>query len=877
MFHPESFDRIVCAKLPNAHSELYLFSLVVKHMMHGPCGLLNPTCPCMKKNSCKYNYPKEYSEAIKFGTNSYPIYRRRNDNHVINIRGSQLDNRWVVPYNPYLLAKFNCHINVEICSTIQAVKYIYKYIYKGHDKILYTLLGDEHDHIIDEAKNFQAARWISPPESIWRIFDFDLNNVHPAAICLPIHLENEQVVTFAANQSLFSIVNNPTFKKTMLTQFFFMNKYNSYAQSLNCLYVEFPEYFTWHNDSKEWEPRKKTEVIGRIFSCRPSDCEKFYLKLLLMRVRKPSSFKDLRTVNEVTFTTFREAALTLGLIESDNTAEMCIAEASCYLMPHALRQLFATVLVFCCPKNPPQLWLKFQDFLSKFHDFLSKFQDFLSEDFARNKALTPKMISHKVLDIVDNYLHSMGKKLEDFFHTSKDVGLDFNDRLVKDLQSERNICIPKEDLLAVEQLNTKQKSAYTQILYHVRNELASAFFIDGPGGTGKTFLYRALLATIRSNGDIAIATATSGVAASLLPGGRTSHSRFKIPLEESNIKSCSISKQSTLATLIRLAKLIIWDEATMARRDVIEKFNEMLQDIMKSNLLFGDKAPKNMRALSDSLFSSWLLKIGDGIENTNENNEIQIPSRINIPFTDDITSLYALIDEVFPNINDLDSNLSSFVKRAILTARNEFVHEINDVLINKFSSVEMTYFSCDENTSECVIPDQEALFHCSTPQGLPPHKLTLKINSPIILLLNINPAEGLCNGTRLLCKGFNKNVIYAEISVGTHAGKPVFIPRITLESPHDDFSSIPFKRKQFPIRLCYAMTINKAQGQTLDFVGIYLKEPVFSHGQLYVALSRAKNIDQIKVLIRPSTPLVQSTNYTKNVVYREVLDDAHPH
>ncbi|XP_075507536.1 uncharacterized protein LOC142544366 [Primulina tabacum] len=360
MFHPESFDRIVCPELPDAHTEPYLFSLVVKHMVHGPCGLLNPACPCMKKNSCKYNYPKDYSEATKYGTNSYPIYRRHDDRHVINIRGSQLDNRWVVPYHPYLLAKFNCHINVEICSTIQAVKYIYKNIYKGHDKILYTLLGDEQDPVVDETKNFQAARWISPPESIWRIFGFDLNHLHPAIICLPVHLENEHVVTFAANQAL-----------------------------------------------------------------------------------KPSSFKDLRTIKEVTYTTFRDDALTLGLIESDNTAEMCIEEAACYLMPHALRKLFAIVLVFCCPKNSIQLW--------------SKFQDFLSKDFAQNRDLTPKMINHRVLDIVDNNLRSMGKKLEDFFHTDKDMSLDFDDRLAKDLQTECDIYVPAEDLLAVEQLNVEQK------------------------------------------------------------------------------------------------------------------------------------------------------------------------------------------------------------------------------------------------------------------------------------------------------------------------------------------------------------------------------------------------------------------------------------
>ncbi|XP_075497638.1 uncharacterized protein LOC142537814 [Primulina tabacum] len=220
----------------------------------------------------------------------------------------------------------------------------------------------------------------------------------------------------------------------------------------------------------------------------------------------------------------------------------------------------------------------------------------------------------------------------------------------------------------------------------------------------------------------------------------------------------------------------------MDRRDFIEKFNEMLQDIMDSNLLFGGKIvvfggdfrqalpvilkstkediidssivmsplwnqlnkiklQKNMRALSDSIFSSWLLKIGDGVENANENNEIRIPSHIDIPFSDDRASLNTLIDMVFPNINDSDLDFSSFVKRAIITTRNEFFHEINDVLINKFPGEETTYYNCDENTSDCVIPDQEDLFHYLTPQGLLPHKLTLKINSAIILLRNINPTE----------------------------------------------------------------------------------------------------------------------------------------
>ncbi|XP_073283242.1 uncharacterized protein [Primulina huaijiensis] len=154
-----------------------------------------------------------------------------------------------------------------------------------------------------------------------------------------------------------------------------MNKYNDYAKELNCLYVEFLEYFTWHSDSKEWEPQKRNEVIGRIFSFRPSNGEKFFLKSLLLHARKPTSFRDLRTINGRTFTTFREAAQMLGLMENDSTSDMCMEEATAYLMPSALRQLFATILVYCNPINPMHLW--------------SKFEGFLSQDFEQNHTFTP--------------------------------------------------------------------------------------------------------------------------------------------------------------------------------------------------------------------------------------------------------------------------------------------------------------------------------------------------------------------------------------------------------------------------------------------------------------------------------------------------------
>ena len=102
------------------------------------------------------------------------------------------------------------------------------------------------------------------------------------------------------------------------------------------------------------------------------------------------------------------------------------------------------------------------------------------------------------------------------------------------------------------------------------------FFVDGPGGIGKTYLYKALLAKVRSMDLITIATATSGIAASIMPSGRTAHSRFKIPIKLSDNSICNFTKQSRTAALLRTASLIIWDEVAMTRRQAVETLDRSL-------------------------------------------------------------------------------------------------------------------------------------------------------------------------------------------------------------------------------------------------------------------------------------------------------------
>jgi glutathione peroxidase-family protein len=132
---PKQYDRLICAELPDKVKCPLLYKMVTKHMMHGPCGQFNPNLSCSKGcTSCKNNYPRPFNKATVQGKDSYPLYQRREDDCKEMVRKHKMDNRWVVPYNPYLLQYFNCHINVETCGSIKTVKYLFKYIYKGHGK-----------------------------------------------------------------------------------------------------------------------------------------------------------------------------------------------------------------------------------------------------------------------------------------------------------------------------------------------------------------------------------------------------------------------------------------------------------------------------------------------------------------------------------------------------------------------------------------------------------------------------------------------------------------------------------------------------------------------------------------------------------------------
>ena len=884
--HADDIDSLISAQIPDPEEEPELYEIIKSCMIHGPCGHLNERSPCMKDGQCSKNFPKQFSEETVMNVNGYPLYARTDNGRTVRVRNIDLDNRWVVPYNPYLSKKYSAHINVEACVSIKSIKYLYKYIYKGYD-VAHVEMNERIDH--DEVQTFLDCRYVSAPEAAWRLFCFPMHSQSHSVIRLHVHLPNFQQVFFRDGEEA-AAVERAENRNTMLTAWFELNRRDPQAREI--LYCDLPYHYTFDNRERKWSPRRRNaeKIIARMANANIREGERYFLRVLLLHVPGATSFDDLKTYDGIVHETFRAACSARGLLHDDATWTRTLDEVAQVAYPKDVRKCFAYILIHCELNNPVELWQLYRN--AMIEDFLRHY----GEGQAEQRALAT----------IQRILREFNKSLSDFGLPPLDEAPpddDINAEAMRNAARERR-----------PQLNEEQLAAADAVLQAVanENERNKVFFIDGPGGTGKTFVYNYIIKELLGRNKKVATCAWTGIAATLLHNGTTLHSLFKLPVPVLDGAVCSVKAQSSHADYLRQLDAIVLDEASMIPKYALDSIDRLFRDICNNNILFGGKVillggdfrqtlpivkrgkpaqiiesclkrsaiwprvqlfhlHRNMRAgPEEQEFSRYLLQLGSNQLQHKEDDPfkgaIEIPEAC-VHQNNDID----IVDSIFSDGVEVNAT-----DRVILSPTNDESLELNERILERLPRESRTYFSIDSVVSDDPMEINQyplEFLNSITLSGMPPHRLNLKEGCVVMLLRNLSVRQGLCNGTRLKVLTLRQNVVDCEVLTGENAGARVLIVK-TIMKPNDTDLPFQLKRIQFPLRLSYAITINKSQGQTFEKVGIALRNPCFSHGQLYVAFSRARSFGAVKVKVNESLSqgYIRGRCYTKNVVYPQVLE-----
>lgn len=352
-----TIDEYISAELPDKDVDKEGFELVERHMIHGPCGRMRPTSPCMDKEDCTKNYPKPLSDHTRIDKSGFVVYRRRADTNALVVKGNiQLNNQFVVPHNLSLLKKYQAHINVEWCCRSSAIKYLFKYIIKGVNRA--TMLLEESDSAcsshgdkkkkadtVNEIDRFIQGRYISACEASWRIFAFPIHYNQPNVVKLPLHLPGQHRAVFDQSDDLAEFISREDADKTMLTAF--VEACNTYEEARELTYIEFPSRFVYHPSDKTWTPRQQGEAIGRVVYISPGAGDLYFFRILINVVRGPRGFDAMYAVGDVVYKEYKDACFSRGLLDDDNEWHKAIEEPSYWATGRQLRRLFVIILVYC--------------------------------------------------------------------------------------------------------------------------------------------------------------------------------------------------------------------------------------------------------------------------------------------------------------------------------------------------------------------------------------------------------------------------------------------------------------------------------------------------------------------------------------------------
>ncbi|XP_054710250.1 ATP-dependent DNA helicase pif1-like [Uloborus diversus] len=435
--------------------------------------------------------------------------------------------------------------------------------------------------------------------------------------------------------------------------------------------------------------------------------------MLLLRKSGAISFEDILTVDGFKCSTFQQACREYGLLQGDQQWHDALSEAAQIQSPKQLRMLFAMICGFAEVEDVPDLWRQHQ--VSLCEDYVHHYSEETGPDYA--------------LADIEELLASYNLSLQKLHLPAVNLPATVLSKVNFDIEEEQ-----EKAKIYTEKLNNEQRCVVEKVLRSVYNnseDTPKCYFLDGPAGTGKTFIYSTLLHTIRGRGDHVIPVASTGIAATLLKGGRTAHSVFKIPIDLNVTSTCNLKPNTKEADVLLKAKLIVWDEAPMTHVYAFLAVDRLLQDITNCKEPFGGKVmllggdfrqvlpvilrgsrtltvasslkkhnlwlkfhklylTKNMRTLeSERDFSTWLLDLGE----KKSGSMVKLPLQCYPTVQNPIQQLYSDID--FSTVTPQE-----LIGRAILTVTNERSMDINNKVLECIPGSETVYKAVDTIISE---------------------------------------------------------------------------------------------------------------------------------------------------------------------------------
>ena len=416
-----------------------------------------------------------------------------------------ITNQLIVPYNAGLLLKYDCHINVEVCSTVKSVQYLFKYVYKGNDRAMIRLRAKKENVrvAVDEIKNYVDSRFISAPEAFWKLSEFFMHGRYPSVLPLDVHLDKKQFVLYPKNDLDGTKAACDKAKRTKLTAWFENNakelenpltgKTGNLVEPSGpkLFYHQYPRYYTWNTDKKIWKRRVNGQwQIGRMHSAFPSQGERWFLRILLNHVKGATSFQDLLCYENETYDTFKKTCAARELLMDDKEWDKALHEASRIQTGQQFRRFFVMILKENHPVEPLKLWHKFKDHMITdiWYEYKIKHRISSNNIPSNIKKLLYNTALFQICDILESYNifpidHDLIKpnKTECIQSQCKEIQYEtsFDQNECKKIY-DNNIAKIKN--------NNEQQNVFEQIMSAVYNDddannSKKVFFLDAPGGT----------------------------------------------------------------------------------------------------------------------------------------------------------------------------------------------------------------------------------------------------------------------------------------------------------------------------------------------------------------------------------------------------------